>query len=179
VLYVFGFNRIGVAVGDIYFVDPNPTKGQEGAERGVRLELRLLDEGDLKGSIYSARPIEVAQPVWRVDLLESVDGEPGSFDRTHHHPTFTGWDPGPRVFARELSGDPLGWLARRLADLDGVLEQAGVEGDETIAADADGLRACVPEIIDTVGRLLTKVRTGELGKPPGDESASSVRASWL
>ncbi|MEU8251822.1 hypothetical protein [Nonomuraea sp. NPDC048916] len=177
-LYVFGFERIGVAVSDIYFVDPNPDKGQEGAERGVRLEVRMIEQGRLRGSIYSARPIEVDQPIWRVDLLESVAGQPGSFDRTHHHPTFTGWEPGSRVFDRELSSDPLGWLAGKLTDLDGVLDRAGIDRDDVIAADVAELRASVPEILDSVDRLLTRVRKGELGQPPADE-ADSVRASWL
>ena len=56
-LYVFGFERTGVAVGDLYFVDPDPPPGQEGAERGVRLEVRLLEHGPLPGSPYSGRPI--------------------------------------------------------------------------------------------------------------------------
>lgn len=178
-LYVFGFERIGVAVSDIYFVDPNPDKGQEGAEHGVRLEVRTLGQGELKGTIYSARPIHVDRPIWRVDLLESVKGRPGSFDRTHHHPTFTDWDPSSRVFDRELSGDPLQWLAAKLTDLDGVLDRAGVARDEVIAADVTELRACVPEILDSVERLLTRVRKGELGRAPDDGSATSVRASWL
>ena len=29
-LYAFGFERVGVLVGDLYFVDPRPAKGQEG-----------------------------------------------------------------------------------------------------------------------------------------------------
>ena len=95
-LYAFGFERVGVVVGDLYFVDPQPHKGQKGAEHGVRLELRVLERGALKGSIYSAQPIEVGQPIWRVDLLESVEGRPGSFDRTHYHPVFSGWNPNRR-----------------------------------------------------------------------------------
>ncbi|MEV1248052.1 hypothetical protein ACIBO2_56015 [Nonomuraea sp. NPDC050022] len=178
-LYIFGFDRIGVAVSDLYFVDPKPMKGQEGAEHGVRLEVRMLEPGQLKGSIYSARPINLDRPIWRVDLLESVDGSPGSFDRTHHHPAFTGWDPGPRVFDRELSSDPLQWLAGKLADLDAVLERAGVERDESIAADVAELRVCVPEIVESVSRLLTRVAKGELGRAPGDGPTDSVRASWL
>jgi hypothetical protein len=118
-LYAFGFERVGVLVGDLYFLDPHPHKGQEGAEHGVRLELRVFGRGALKGSIYSAQPIEIGRPIWRADLLESVDGRPGSFDRTHHHPEFSGWDPNRRVFVRELSADPLGWLGGKLADLDG------------------------------------------------------------
>ena len=114
-LYVFGFERTGVAVGDLYFADPDPPPGQEGAERGVRLEVRLLVRGPLPGSAYSARPIEVGRPVWRADLLESVDGPPGSFDRTHHHPAMHGWEPGPRVFDRDLQALPVEWVGARLA----------------------------------------------------------------
>ncbi len=179
-LYAFGFERVGVLVSDLYFVDPRPAKGQEGAERGVRLELRVLDRGALKGSIYSAQPIEVGQPIWRADLLESVAGPPGSFDRTHHHPAFTGWEPGRRVFVRELSADPLGWLAARLADLDGLLASAGVPAGVAGPDDARSLRDAAPEIVDVTRRLLEKVRSGELGQPPRDEAAAvSIRAGWL
>ncbi|TMR97981.1 hypothetical protein [Nonomuraea basaltis] len=178
-LYLFGFERIGVAVSDIYFVDPDPLRGQEGAERGVRLEIRRLEPGELKGSIYSARPITVDRPLWRVDLLESVTGVPGSFDRTHHHPSIEGWEPGARVFDQQLSGEPLKWLGERLADLESVLKEVGAGRDEVSSADVAGLRDRAPEIVDTVGRLLDRVRSGELGTPADSDSATSVRASWL
>ncbi len=178
-LYAFGFERIGVVVSDLYFVDPNPGKGQEGAERGVRLEVRMLDRGELKGSIYSAQPIEVGQPIWRVDLLESVAGPPRSFDRTHHHPAFRGWEPGSRVFARELTANPLEWLGAQLADLEGVLERAGVPVDETISRDAESLRGSVEEVVGATERLLGKVRAGELGTPPTGEPLTGARAGWL
>ena len=170
-LYAFGFERVGVLVGDLYFVDPRPAKGQEGAEHGVRLELRVLGRGALKGSVYSAQPIEVGQPVWRADLLESVDGPPGSFDRTHHHPAFSGWEPGRRVFVRELSADPLGWLGVRLADLDGLLASAGFPAGVAGPDDARSLRDAAPEIVDATRRLLDKVRSGELGRPPAGQAA--------
>jgi len=181
-LYVFGFDKVGVVVGDLYFVDPKPTKGQEGAEHGVRLELRLLERGELKGSIYSAQPIEVGQPVWRADLLESVDGKPGSFDRTHHHPVFSGWDPSNRVFVRELSADPLGWLAGKLADLDGLLAESDFPAEAAGPGDATDLRDAVPEIVEVARRLLDKVRVGELGNPPRvavDGQSTLVRSGWL
>ena len=167
-LYAFGFERVGVVVGDLYFVDPQLRKGQEGPEHGVRLELRVLGRGALKGSIYSAQPIEVGQPIWRVDLLESVEGRPGSFDRTHYHPVFSGWNPNRRVFDRELSADPLGWLAAKLADLDDLVATAGFPADVAGPGDAEHLRQAVPEIIDATRRLLDRVRAGELGNPPGD-----------
>jgi hypothetical protein len=183
VLYAFGFERVGVVVGDLYFVDPNPGEGQEGPEHGVRLELRVLSRGELKGTIYSAQPIEVGQPIWRADLLESVAGRPGSFDRTHHHPRFAGWNPGRRAYVKELSADPLGWLGAQLADLDALLDSAGVPAEVAGPSDAEDLRRAVPEIVDTARRLLDKVWSGELGNPPDGEAsadgAALVRAGWL
>jgi hypothetical protein len=174
VLYVFGFERVGVVVGDLYFVDPNPMKGQEGAEHGVRLELRVLGRGELKGSVYSAQPIEVGSPVWRADLLESVAGQPGSFDRTHYHPAFTGWNPGRRVFVKELSADPLGWLAGQLADLDALLDTAGFLPGTAGPDDGRDLCEAAPEIVDATRRLLHRVRSGELGNPPRDAPADGA-----
>jgi len=181
-LYAFGFERVGVLVGDLYHLDPHPAKGQEGAERGVRVELRVLRRGPLKGSIYSAQPIEVGQPIWRADLLETVAGRPGSFDRTHHHPVFRDWDPTSRVFAKELSADPLGWLAKTLADLDGLLAMAGFPAETAGQDDAASLRDVAPQIVDATRRLLDKVRAGELGTAPRDQipdDEAGIRAGWL
>jgi hypothetical protein len=180
-LQAFVFERVGVVVGDLYFLDPKPAKGQEGPEHGVRLELRVFDRGDLKGSIYSAVPIEAARPIWRVDLLESVDGKPGSYDRTHHHPSFAAdgsWDPRPRQFLRELSADPLGWLGGQLADLPGILQRAGVPEDTAHPSDEASLREMAPVIVSTAKMMLDKVRAGELGVAP-QEDANSIRNGWL
>jgi len=178
-LYAFAFERIGVVASDLYFVDPDPSPGQEGAERGVRLELRTVERGELHGSIYSAQPIAVDRAVWRVDLLESVEGPPGSFDRTHHHPAFSGWEPSPRVFVKELSADPLGWLETRLGDLDGILAEAGVAPTEVHPSDGPSLKAAAPEIVAAVGSLLARVRAGELARAPGGDDVPSARVSWL
>ena len=178
-LYVFGFERTAVVLSDLYHVDPDPMKGQESPEHGVRLEVRLLSAGELKGGIYSAQPIEIGELIWRADLLESVDGRPGSFDRTHHHPVIEdGWEPGPRVFERELSAFPVEWVGSRLADLDGLLAQSGVPVPAD-ARDAQSLRSCLPEILNAVNRLLDQVRAGELGRPVSDEPVTSARVGWL
>jgi len=178
VLYAFGFQRVGVVVGDLYFVDPQPAPGQ-GAERGVRLEVRMLEPGELKGSFYSARPIEVGAPVWRADLLEAADGPRGSLNRAHHHPAFTGWEPGRRVFDPSLSADPVRWVGKQLSDLDALLDRAGVSADETLRADGESLRECVPQIMATVQGLLDQVKAGELGVAPEGDQPDSARIGWL
>lgn len=176
-LQVFAFDKIGVVLSDLYFVDPNPGQGQEGPERGVRLEVRILSQGQLNGSIYSARPIEVGEPVWRADLLEAADA-PGTLNRAHHHPAFHGWEPGKRVFERGLSSDPVHWVGEQLANLEGLLEQAGLAGDAGLAADADDLRTSVPDIERALAGLLDRVQAGELANAPG-EAVTSARISWL
>jgi hypothetical protein len=178
-LYAFGFEHIGVVVSDLYFLDPNPSVGQEGAERGVRLEVRMLDRGELKGSIYSAQPIGVDRPVWRADLLESVAGPPGSFDRTHHHPAFNGWEPSKRHFVPELSADPIGWVGAHLSDLPTRLAEADVDTAGITAADAAALREAVPEILEALRRLVDRVHAGELAQPPEADALDSARAGWL
>jgi hypothetical protein len=193
-LYAWGFERVSVVAGDLYFVDPDPAPGQEGAERGVRLEVRLLDRPPLTGSIYAAQPIVIDRPVWRADLLESVAGAPGSHDRTHHHPAFRGWEPGTRQFDPALSGDPIGWLADRLSNLPDLLAGADLDGAEMGADDARQLAAAAPEIAGAVEALLARVRAGELGQAPeavppangdaadaGDDAPAGlgVRTGWL
>lgn len=176
-LWSIAFDHLGVVVSDIYFVDPNPAEGQEGAERGVRLELRRFDREPLKGSIYSAVPVRVDRPLWRVDLLESVSSTPGSLDRAHHHPRFTGWEPGRRVFVEELSADPVGWLRGRLADPASVLAEAG-EDPADHPDDLAALRGAAPMIAGTVEHLLAEVAAGRAGTAP-PEVGDAVRASWL
>jgi hypothetical protein len=178
-LYTFGFDRLALLVSDLYFQHPTPPKGQEGPEHGVRLELRQIKTGELRGSIYSARPISIAEPIWRVDLLESVGGRPGSFDRTHHHPSFAGWNESARSFEIELSANPIGWLGRKLSDVPSLLAQAGVAADTASPVDLDGIPAAVPEILDATRRLLDRVRAGELGRAPEAPSSGMIRAGWL
>jgi len=178
-LQVFGFDRVGVVIGDIYFLDPSPRPGQEGAERGVRLELRMVRPGELAGSIYSARPITIGEPVWRADLLESVDSPPGSLNRAHHHPAMRNWEPHRRVFDQGLSDDPVGWVGARLSDLEGLLAGAGVELDDELAADAARLRGSAAEIQRALGLMLAGVKAGELARAPEGEAVTSARISWL
>ncbi len=178
-LYAFAFERVGVVVGDLYFVDPNPGEGQEGAERGVRLEVRIFERPPVEGSVYAAQAIHVARPIWRADLLEQVDGPYGSFDRTHHHPQFRGWEPSRRKFEPELSANPVEYVGAMLADLDGLLAGAEMSPADVAPTDAHDLRAAVPEILDAVQRLLARVHAGELATAPAGADGGFARAGWL
>ena len=182
-LYAWGFERVGVVAGDLYFVDPDPAPGQEGAERGVRLEVRLLERPPLTGSIYAAQPIVIDRPIWRADLLETVDGPIGSHDRTHHHPNVRGWEPGKRQFDEGLSEDPIRWLTDKLDDLPGLMRSAEIDADLAGADDARQLAVAAPAIASAVAELLARVRAGELARPPeGAESGDAItdaRVSWL
>ncbi len=174
----FGFETIGVVVGDMYFVDPTPLEGQETPERGVRLELRMVDRGEPRGSIYAGVPISFTRPVWRVDLFGSTESPPGTLDRAHHHPRFDGWEPGRRNFVPELTADPPAWLAGQLADPAAVLARAGVDLDEVTEADLTGLASAAPEIVAVVKRMLERVRDGELAPAP-PEPVAAARTGWL
>ena len=177
-LAAFGFETLGVVVGDMFFVDPTPNTGQETPERGVRLELRLIERDEPQGSIYAGIPIAFNRPVWRVDLFGSTESPPGTLDRAHHHPRFNGWEPGRRNFVPELSADPVSWLAGQLADPAAVLERAGVDANEVTTADLTGLAAAAPEIVAAVKRMLDGVRDGELAPAPA-EPVAAARTGWL
>ena len=174
-LFIFGFESICVAVSDLYVVSPDPAPGQEGAERGVRLEVRMLERGELWGSIYSAQPIGVGRPIWRADLLESVDGPAGSYDRTHHHPWFKGWEPGPRLFVEELSSDPLGWVGARLADLDGLLDEASV-GATTPSSQRAPARRSLARV--RITRLSARLRRRHVRRRHALEPAGDAGRQW-
>jgi hypothetical protein len=174
----FGFETLGVVVGDMYFIDPSPLEGQETPERGVRLELRLVDRAEPQGSIYAGVPIAFTRPVWRVDLFGSTESPPGTLDRAHHHPQFNGWEPSRRHFVPELSADPLAWLTEQLADPAAILARAGVGADAVSEADTTGLAEAAPEIVAAVKRLLDGVRNGELAPAPA-EPVAAARTGWL
>ena len=78
-----------------------------------------------------------------------------------------------------LTDDPIGWLGTRLDDLDGVLRGARVPGEDIGADDVEGVRAAGPQIVDAVTGLLSRIRAGELARPPVDTPLSDARVSWL
>ena len=79
------------------------------------------------------------------------------------------------VFVRELSADPIAWLAVKLSDLPEVLKEAGVSADIAAPGDAESLRRAVPDILEATERLLGRVRSGELGNAPAGSPATTSR----
>jgi hypothetical protein len=77
-----------------------------------------------------------------------------------------------------MSKDPAGWLGGKLADLESLLTEAGIEVDAGLAADADKLRGSVSEVQRAVSGMLDKVNAGELATAP-DGEVSGARLSWL
>jgi hypothetical protein len=71
------------------------------------------------------------------------------------------------------------WVGDQLADLEGLLKQAGAGGTPADAADAQSLRDCLPEVLEALGRLIDRVQAGELGRPPAEGPLANVRAGWL
>ena len=178
-LWTLAFDSVGVVMSDLYFVDPNLDQGESHAERGVRLELRVFERDELKGSVYSAVPIRVDRPIWRVDLLETADSRPGSLNRAHHHPRFHGWDPGPREFVEELSANPLGWIKGRFAAIEEVLREAQLPEDVHVgSADVEALGTAGPVVVAQLEHLLAEVAAGRAGLAP-DGQGEFVRESWL
>lgn len=187
-LYLFGFDTIGVVVGDLYFRDPRPGPGgqrPDEPERGVRLEVRRLESPEQAGSPYAARPILVGRPLWRADLLEAVD-HPGTLDRAHHHPRMQGWEPLRRQFEPDMTEDAIAWVGHRLATFRPFL--AGIGGDGPDAAPVDDipdsdfeeLAAAVPDITAAIERTLDRIRAGELARvPAGAGTATLIRTGWL
>lgn len=177
-LWTMAFDRIGIAMSDLYFVDPSIDQGESGAERGVRVELRVFERDELKGSVYSAVPIRVDRPIWRIDLLETAESEPGSLNRAHHHPRFHGWDPGRREFVEDLSADPVAWVADRIAHIDDVLADADFDRSELGPGDIEQLRRAAPIVVSQLKHLLGEVAAGRAGLAPEGHD-EFVRQSWL
>ena len=90
-----------------------------------------------------------------------------------------GWEPGPRVFDRDLQALPVEWVGARLAGLETLLAEAGIAADPAFARDAEALRGCLAEIMDTLIRLLQRVQRGELAAPPSGPEPAEARDGWL
>jgi hypothetical protein len=128
-------------------------------ERGTRVEVRLLDLEPTRGSRFAAERVVVDRPVFRADLFDTLDAPPGNLRAAHFHPGFEGIEPLDRHWDEAIQADATGWLAGELSDLPNILSRAGADADAPwVEADADALRAAVPEIVAAVERTWAAVR---------------------
>jgi hypothetical protein len=84
-------------------------------EHGARIELRELASGGHRGSESAAQLIAADRPLWRADLFDRHEDEPGTFGVAHYHPEFAGNEPSGRVWDAALTADPWRWLGDQLA----------------------------------------------------------------
>lgn len=150
---VFVADGLCVSVEEVDFLDPGHL--EYGRERGVRLELRMVEQDTDPGSIYASHGLSVTRGVCRFDLLESA---PGAQDRMHWHPHMTGGEPGMRVFDPDLRTDPLAFLGARLRDAVGLLKQSGVEDHDRFTTDAEALARIADAIVADTAASLERIR---------------------
>lgn len=176
-LAAFGFETMGVVVGDMFFVDPARSKARR--PRSGESDWNCASSTATSRRGRSTRGSDLLQPPGvaggpvRIHREPARDARPGPSP-----PRFDGWEPGRRHFVPELSADPVGWLAGQLADPAAVLTRAGVDPDEVSEADKAGLAAAAPEIVAAVKRMLDGVRDGELAPSP-EEPVAAARTGWL
>jgi hypothetical protein len=143
------FDTLTVTVARIDFLDPAFASEPDTRERGVRIEIRPSASTRV-GDIYTSPTVSLEPAVCRIDLLESA---PGAADRMHWHPTMDAGDPGDRVFDPAIPADPLGWLAERLADVPGLLTQAGVE-------DVNAHTESALQVAENAGEIVAAAQSG-------------------
>jgi hypothetical protein len=140
---IFAFNELAIAVRHWFEIGP------EDNEHGARLELRRLVRHPHRGSESAPQVLELDEILWRADLFDGLDDEPGSWSRAHHHDDFDGIEPTGRTWDDGLSADPIGWTRRRLEALPDLLARRGVELDD-VEAEAADVRRALPAIMAAV-----------------------------
>jgi hypothetical protein len=152
-LQAFVFDHVAVLVGPWHEPADPP-------ERGARVEVRLLDGEARRGSPSAAQRVVVDQPLFRADLFDQVDGEPGNLLSAHFHPHFEGVEPCDRAWPEAVKQDPCGWLASELGDLRALLERGGIDLTSAPWADdeAAAVRDALPVVLDAVERAWATAR---------------------
>lgn len=148
------FERLAVTLARIDFVDPELAHEDDVRERGVRLEVRLV-ETTSTGSIYASPALQLRPAVCRIDLLESASY---AADRMHWHPVMEDGEPGDRTFDVTMVVDPLVWLEDHLRGSDVLLAESGVPLDDGVRADVALIREVAPEIVSAARRGLERAR---------------------
>lgn len=110
-------------------------------EHGSRLELRLLEGQEHRGSESAAQRAVLDRPIWRADLFDRIGDAPGTFAAAHFHSAFDGVEPHDREWSEELTRDPWAWASGRLARLEDLLPPDALPEDVARTEAADVRRA--------------------------------------
>jgi hypothetical protein len=158
-MHAFVFEKVAVLV----FPWHEP---MEPAERGARVEVRLLADEPRRGSPSAAQRVVIDEPVFRADLFDQVGHPAGNLRSAHFHPTFHGVEPSDRHWRDEIKQDPTGWLAAELDDLPGLLARSGVDVADApwLDADAAAVRGAVTAVVAAVESTWASVRLEEAGR---------------
>jgi hypothetical protein len=159
------YQRLGIVIEDIYFLEPDPDPGEEGPERGVRVEVRLVENQPLSGSRYSAYPIDIRTAIWRADLLGSVAAGPGARDRMHYHPLMADDEPGDRQWDPAIRANPLEWIASQLEQIE-LIVTAKVSDITPYRHDLAEIRRQAPLIVRSTEEMMEQVHRMELAHEP-------------
>ena len=111
--HVLALSRSAVIVRHWFEIDLDDAS----MEHGVRIELRELPARPHRGSESAAQIVTADRPLWRADLFDRLTDAPGSFGAAHYHPGFSGNEPRPRAWDRELTANPWRWLRDQIAGL--------------------------------------------------------------
>jgi hypothetical protein len=158
-MHAFVFEKLAVLV----FPWHEP---MEPAERGARVEVRLLADEPRRGSPAAAQRVVIDEPVFRADLFDQVGHPAGNLRSAHFHPRFHGVEPCDRHWRDEIKRDPTGWLSAELDDLPRLLARSGLEVADSpwLDADAMALRDAVPAVVAAVESTWASVRLEEAGR---------------
>ena len=121
-------------------------------EHGARLELRLLEDQEHRGTESAAQRFVIDRPIWRADLFDRLDRPAGTFSAAHFHPRFDGDEPCDRVWRPEIKADPWAWALGQLSDLEAVCGAAGV-AVARVQPDVADIREQAEQIVDTARAL--------------------------
>jgi hypothetical protein len=165
------FGRLAVTLARIDFLDPAFADEDDARERGVRVEIRMVDATST-GSIYASPSVGLQPAVCRIDLLESAAY---AVDRMHWHPVMKDGEPGDRTFEVTMVDDPLRWLDDHLRQTDVLLAQTGVSVDEEMRIDIEAINETVPDIVAAAARGLEWARVEPRPDVERDERGLAVR----
>lgn len=105
-LYIIALSRSALIVRHWFEINLDDAS----MEHGARIELRELASGAHRGSESAAQLIAADRPLWRADLFDRMQDEPGTFGAAHYHPEFAGLEPSDRAWDPALTADPWRWL---------------------------------------------------------------------